>query len=206
MACFPFFVELDGRPGLIVGGGGVAARKLEKLLPYGPRLTVIAPRIREDIRAAAGVTLVERAFREEDLEGDWLFVIAATDCRAVNREIALSCRMRRVPVDVADAGGEGTFLFPALVKRGGLSIGVSTGGASPGASAYVRERIDRAIPEGFEEILAYLEALRGQLRGQEPDRERRAGLLEAVFRACLAAGRPLAEGELKKLREKGGWT
>ena len=137
MGCFPFFVDLAGEPGLIVGGGKVAARKIQKLLPYGPRLTVIAPETGAAVRETEGLILLERPYRPEDLDGDWRFVIAATDCRAVNREIALRCRERRILVDVADGGEEGSFLFPALVKRGRLSVGVSTGGASPTAAASV---------------------------------------------------------------------
>ena len=69
MAYFPFFVDLSGQRGLIVGGGTVALRKAEKLLPYGPELTVVAP---EPIQAltALPVTLERRRFRETDLEGD----------------------------------------------------------------------------------------------------------------------------------------
>ena len=69
MAYFPFFVELAGASGLVAGGGKVALRKVEKLLPYGPRLTVIAPRIDEKILAMPGVVCFRRAFEPADLEG-----------------------------------------------------------------------------------------------------------------------------------------
>ena len=65
----PFFVELAGASGLVAGGGKVALRKVEKLLPYGPRLTVIAPRIDEKILAMPGVVCLRRAFEPADLEG-----------------------------------------------------------------------------------------------------------------------------------------
>lgn len=206
MGYFPFFMDLADEPGLIVGGGKVAARKLEKLLPYGPRLTVIAPDLEPSVREAKGVTLLERPYCPEDLEADWRFVIAATDCRAVNREIALRCGERRILVDVADGGEEGSFLFPALVKRGRLSVGISTGGASPTAAAYVKEQVAQVLPERFEEILDYLETLRERLKQEEADPTCRSALLAAAFRACAAAGRPLETAELATLREKKGVT
>ena len=67
MSYFPFFMEMEGRPGLIVGGGTVACRKVEKLLPYGPRLTVVAPENAPEIAAVKGLTLLRRPFRPEDL-------------------------------------------------------------------------------------------------------------------------------------------
>ena len=69
MAYFPFFVDLEGREGLIVGGGAVALRKIQKLLPFGPRLTVAAPALLPEIEALSGLALVRRAFAPSMLEG-----------------------------------------------------------------------------------------------------------------------------------------
>ena len=69
MAYFPFFVDLNGKTGLIVGGGAVALRKARKLLPYGPRLTVVAPALRPEFQELEGVALLRRPFEEADLEG-----------------------------------------------------------------------------------------------------------------------------------------
>lgn len=96
MAYFPFFVDLSGRRGLVAGGGAVAARKVEKLLPYGPQLTVVAPRISAGIARQAGVTLVERPFYPGDLDG-CDFAVAATGCRETNARIAALCRARSIP-------------------------------------------------------------------------------------------------------------
>ena len=68
MACFPFFVDLKGVPGLVIGGGRVALGKVERLLPFGPRLTVTAPAILPELEAVPGLTLRRRPFREEDLD------------------------------------------------------------------------------------------------------------------------------------------
>ena len=99
MAYFPMFVELEGRPCLIVGGGAVALRKARRLLPYGPCLTVVAQSFVPELEALEGAALCRRAFRPRDVEGQAL-VVAATGDGALNREIAALCRARRTLLSV----------------------------------------------------------------------------------------------------------
>lgn len=196
MSYFPFFMEMEGRPGLIVGGGTVACRKVEKLLPYGPRLTVVAPEIAPEIAAVKGLTLLRRPFRPEDLEG-MAFVISAAP--PVNRQVAELCRERHLPVNVVDDRELCTFLFPALVKRGSLSVGISTGGASPTAAIYLKEQIAALLPENFEELLAFLDSLRPMLKAEIPEEARRAKAFSRLFRSCMAAERPLTSQEVRAI-------
>lgn len=199
MGYFPFFMDLEGREGLVVGGGAVAARKVQKLLPYGPRLTVAAPELLPEIEALPGLTLLRRAFDSAMLEGKF-FVIAATDDREANREIAALCRERGILVNAVDDKEQCTFLFPALVKRGELTAGVSTGGASPSAAAWVRRRVDEAVPEGFGELLDYLASLRPMVRARVPE-ARRAAVFSRLFSVCLEGGFPLEEAALEAVLE-----
>ena len=90
MAYFPFFVDLSGSRGLIVGGGAVALRKVQKLLPYGPELTVVAPELRREFEELEGLELARRPFDEGDLEGR-AFVVAATGDRQVYHRVAELC-------------------------------------------------------------------------------------------------------------------
>ncbi len=201
MAHFPLFIDLENRPCLIVGGGRVALRKAEKLLPYGARVTAVAPAFAPGWGELPGhIALLRRAFRAGDLDGQTL-VIAAMDDPARNAEVAARCKEARVPVNVVDDPARCTFLFPALVRRGALSIGISTGGASPAAAAYVRERIAAALPveEGWEEILTYLAARRAEIKARVPDGAARAELFTALFDACMARGGPLTEEETERL-------
>lgn len=133
MGYFPFFVQLQHVPGLIVGGGTVALRKAEKLLPYGPKLTVVAPDICPELAALPSLTLVRRPFRGEDV-GRMAFVIAASGDRALNHRVARLCREKGIPVNVVDDKEACSFLFPALVKRGELSVGISSAIAIPAAA------------------------------------------------------------------------
>lgn len=197
MAYFPFFMDLTGRPGLIVGGGAVAARKAEKLLPYGPELTVVAPEISPELTALPGLRLERREFRPGDIS-EKVFVVAAAGDRTLNREISRLCQAQGVPVNAVDDKAACTFLFPALVRQGELSVGISTGGSSPTAAIWLKEEIAALLPPGLEEILAWLEAIRPVLKARLPQESRRAVLFRRLFAACLEAGRPLPEEELEK--------
>ena len=199
MGYFPFFMELEGREGLVVGGGAVAARKVQKLQLYGPRLTVAAPEILPEIAELPGVTLLRRAFAPGMLEGK-CFVIAATDSREVNRGIAALCRERGIPVNAVDDKEACTFLFPALVKRGDLTVGVSTAGASPSAAAWVGRRVSERLPEDFGELLDYLASLRPMVQKRVAE-ENRAAVFARLFSDCMEEGFPLKEAALAAVLE-----
>lgn len=198
MSYFPFFVELSGQEGLIVGGGTVALRKVEKLLPYGPRLTVAAPELCPALRGNPALRLVESSFAPSMLEGK-RFVIAATDDLGENRRVAALCRERSIPVNVVDDRESCTFLFPALVRKGDLSIGISTGGASPTGAIYLKEQISRLVPDRFDELLVWLASLREPVKERFPEEHRRAEVFARLFAAGMEAGRPLEAEELEAL-------
>ena len=198
MAYFPFFMDISGGDGLIVGGGRVALRKIEKLLPYEPRLTVCAKTFLPELEALSGLTLVRGPFTPALIEGK-LFVISATNDNELNSEIAALCREKGVPVNVVDDREKCTFLFPALVKRGPLSIGISTGGASPSGAVYWKREIDRLIPQDAGELLDYLDGLREAVKEAVPDEKRRAEVFAALFDACRSEGWPLPEETLERL-------
>lgn len=195
---FPMFVSLEGRRVLIAGGGAVALRKIEKLAPYGASFCVVAPRILPEIAGRADVKIVPRAFCPEDVEEDWAFVIAATDDAQANHEIAKRCGARGLPVNVVDDPDNCSFLFPALVQRGPFSVGISTGGASPTAAVYFKERIDAMMPEHLDEMLVWLHAQRAALKARIPQERARAAALRNLFAACMEKGAPLTDAETEE--------
>ena len=187
MGWFPFFIQLEGTRGLLVGGGRVALRKAEKLLPFGAQLTVVAPCICPPLAALPGLTLCRRAFADSDLSPAPDFVIAATGDRALDRRIAALCRARRILVNVVDDPAACGFYFPALVQRGRLCIGISTGGASPTAAAWLRQKIEALLPPGFDGILDRLAARREAVKAEGGSEAKRAERLQQAFALELAA-------------------
>ena len=199
MAYFPLFLDLSGKTVLIVGGGPVAARKARVLLDYGPRVLVCAPRFVPQLEELSGAELLRQPFVPELLEGVSL-AVAATDDRVLNRTVSQLCREGGIPVDVADSREESTFLFPAVVRRGRLSVGISSGGSSPTACAYLRRELERALPQALGPILDWLEELRGELRDSLP-RAKRRDVFAQLFYAALEAERPLTPEETQRLLE-----
>ena len=201
MAYFPFFVDIKDMPGLIVGGGRVAAEKIEKLLPFGPRLTVVAPLIREELWEKAGgddrLLCKERAFQDGDVE-DVGFVIAVTDDEKLNAHISTLCKEQGVPVNVADDKEKCSFLFPSLVKEGKLTVGISTSGASPQAAIMLRRVIESNIPAKTEEILDFLADLRSTAKERIRDSKDRAAFLKEAALFCMEQERILTAAEVEQ--------
>ena len=117
---FPLFVDLTGRPCVIVGGGAIAARRAEVLARFGGAVTVIAPTWRGGV---SGVRWERRTYRSGDLAGAFL-AVAATDDRAVNRQVGEEARALGIPVSVADCREECSFFFPAVCEGGGVTAGL----------------------------------------------------------------------------------
>lgn len=195
MAYFPFFVDIEGQNILIVGGGTVALRKAEKLLPYGGVITVAAPEVCAELRTLPGVCIVEKPFDDSMLEGADI-VIAATNDRALNRHISDACRARKIPVNSVDCKSECSIIFPSLVKRGGLTVGISTSGASPSAAIWLKEQINALLPDNMEELIEYLDRLRPYVKERICKEELRAKAFKAAFSKCMSEGRALTEQEL----------
>lgn len=201
MACFPFFVDLSQKQGIIVGGGIVALRKIEKLIPFSPHLRVIAPSICPEIREIPGLELMERNFEPGD-EEDAFFVIAATNDPVCNHQIADLCKQKRILVNVVDEAEQCGFLFPALVQKGNLTVGISTGGSSPTAAICLKEQIAELIPERFDEILEFLHEQRDVIRSDVPNEKERHVLLKKLFFEAMAQGRPLTDEEVCTMMQK----
>lgn len=207
MGHFPFFMEMKGKKGIIAGGGSVAARKAEKLLAFGPALTVIAPAFEDSLVRLAGqaktgegasLRLLQRKIEKEDLEGA-AFVIAATSDESVNAQISEYCRENHIPVNVADDREKCTFFFPALVKQGSLTIGISTDGKSPAAAAYVRARTQRQLPEGIGGTIELLGELREEVMQVCGDQKKRVDILEQLFTYSLRREGEVSLEELRSL-------
>lgn len=198
MSCFPFFMEIAGKDCLIVGGGTVALRKAEKLLPFGVRIMAVAPVFCGEFQDMDGVRRVERLFLPEDLEG-MAFVIGATDDSGVNAEISHLCRARGIPVNIVDDRENCTFFFPALVKRGEFVAGFSTGGNSPLAARYIREKTEESIPPHFEEVVALLGAFRERAKQVIPDGREREKAFRRLFALALERDGNVSETDLENL-------
>ena len=161
MTYFPFYCDIEKKKWLLVGGGRVAAGKFSRLIAFTEEITVIAPEISDEIKkdAASDARLLERDFMAADLD-DADIVVAATDDKALNAQIASLCRERKIPVNAVDDPENCDFIFPAIIKKGRLTVSVSTNGASPIYAAMLKKQINDSLPEYIDIILEKMAALR----------------------------------------------
>jgi precorrin-2 dehydrogenase / sirohydrochlorin ferrochelatase len=154
MAC----LDLEGRRCLVVGGGRIALEKVTGLVTCGARVTVVAPEALPEVQALA-TEWREREYERADLEGQ-LFVIAATDIRALNEQVSRDAEERGMLCNVVDQPDLCSFILPAVHRSGPIAVAISTGGASPALAQRMRDEIAERYDERYVELARRLRDLR----------------------------------------------
>jgi len=183
---FPVFLKLAGRRVLLVGAGPVAAGKLRSLLEAGASVTVVAPEVHDEI-ARSGAALVRREFVAADLDDVFFAVAAATP--EVNRQVRSAGEARRVFVNAVDDPEAASAYTGGVVRRGGVTIAISTEGRAPALAGLLREALAALLPEDLESWVAEAQALRARQRATGISMgQRRPQLLEALNTLYQAKG------------------
>jgi uroporphyrin-III C-methyltransferase / precorrin-2 dehydrogenase / sirohydrochlorin ferrochelatase len=188
MNYFPAFFDLKERPALLVGGGEAAARRLRLLQKAGARVTIVAPRVGDEIAAAidAGkIAAVRRGFVSGDVNGQAI-VFAATGLPAVDERVAEAARTAGVPVNVADHAGLSSFIVPAIVERDPVVIGISTGGAAPVLASRLREAIERLLPSRLGRLADFADSFRTAVKATVPNAAARLRFWDRLFDGPVA--------------------
>lgn len=196
---YPANLLVNGRPCLVVGGGRIAARKVESLLDAGADVTVVAPAVGDEVRAwaeAGRLTLRERPFTPPDLDGAWL-AITATDDPAVNRAVFAAGEARRTFVNSADDPANCSFTLMSVVRRGDLVVTVGTGGRSPALATFLKEHVREEMGPEYETLLDLLSEAREEMRAGGRSSE------DADWRAAIDSGilELIREGRESEARE-----
>jgi len=190
---YPVVLYLAGRPCLVVGAGPVAARKARGLLEAGARVTVVAPRTGPAVEAmieAGSVTLEARHYRGGEA-ARYHLVITATGDPSVDGVVVADAVAAGVLVDSADGDRPGTVQLPAVLRRGPVTVALSTGGSSPALARWLRDRIAETLPPGLPMVAALVEEARNEVRasGRATGSVEWAGLLDRVVLPLVEAGR-----------------
>ncbi|MEW6066577.1 MAG: precorrin-2 dehydrogenase/sirohydrochlorin ferrochelatase family protein [Bacillota bacterium] len=172
---YPIYLKLAGQLCLVVGGGKVAERKVGSLLECGARVRLVSPAVTSQIEEWANqgkLELRQRQYQTGDLEGAFL-VFAATNQEEVNRRVSEECLSRNLAVNVVDDPPRCNFFVPSVIRRGKLSIAISTSGASPALAAKIRRQLERQFGPEYEEFMEILADLRRQVLAGEADIQQR---------------------------------
>ena len=192
MKYYPAFLDLKDKKTVIIGGGKVAERKVRLLINTGASIKLISPDITNNLRKLADKGLLEhikRNYRDGDLN-DAFIVIAATSSTVLNTRIA---REARHLVNVIDMPSEGNYIVPSVVKRGPLTIAISTEGASPAVSKAIRKEIEELYGKEFALYLKFVETIRKLAMKKIIDSKEREKFLQSlasedIFKSLLERG------------------
>ncbi len=193
MDYYPVFVDLKGRPVLVVGGGQVAGGKVQGLLAAGADVTLVAPQLSEALRnlAAAGdIHHTPREYETDDLDGHAMCFVA-TDDGAINARVAADCRGRGIWVNAADDPTNCDFILPSVVRSGKVVVAASTGGASPAMARRLREDLTAFLDEDYGPLTDLLAEARAEVRAAklQLDPEAWQAAIDATLRTLVAQGR-----------------
>jgi siroheme synthase-like protein len=203
---YPVVLDLTGRPCLVVGGGPVAQGKVAALVEAGARVTVVSPWLSEGLLALAADGRFQwcpREYAPGDCAGYFLAVLA-TDQGGVNEAAAAEARAGGVLVNCVDDPARCDFVVPSLIRRGPLTVAVSTGGTCPIMARLVREEIEAILPEDYGPLTRMVADARTELRarGHRVDAERWRRAVDGELKLLVANGR--AEEAHRRLLERLG--
>ncbi|MGN0203390.1 MAG: bifunctional precorrin-2 dehydrogenase/sirohydrochlorin ferrochelatase [Coprococcus sp.] len=186
MARFPLYIDIEDKKTLIIGGGRVALRKAEILADFGADICVISPKICDGLKLMdnRGRLCCEQKtlnFGEFDRLNSAFMVVCATDDRQLNHEIACYCRKQHIWVNCSDSEADSSFLFPSVVRRNQIIIGISSSGGVPALTRHLRQIIERAVPEWYGDLEQSLRARRDVLKRSNLNHEQKREKLQQMI-------------------------
>ncbi|SKA02382.1 uroporphyrinogen-III C-methyltransferase /precorrin-2 dehydrogenase [Enhydrobacter aerosaccus] len=202
MQTFPLFLSLRDRRALVVGGTDQAARKIELLLSAGAQVSLIADTVTGEVAQLitdTRVTWAGSCFSDDELLGVSL-VIVATEDESLQARVSQSAQSRGIPVNVVDGPALSSFIMPAIVDRGPVTVAISTGGAAPALARKVRAEIERALPAALGRVALFADIFREQVRRTLREPRSRRRFWDRVFEGRVAA-LALAGDEISARRE-----
>ena len=162
---YPIFLNIQGKKCVVVGGGEVAERKARALVEQGASVTVISARVSDGLTQLAEQGIIELSLRDYqpgDLENA-LIAIAATDDPKVNMDVVREGQERGVLTNVVDAPEHSDFIVPSLLRRGDVSIAVSTGGKSPALARRIRTELEQSLAPEYASLALLVSQVRQEL-------------------------------------------
>jgi siroheme synthase-like protein len=175
-------LDLRGKECLVVGGGRVAVRKVIGLLRAEASVTVVALSFNKHFRRLAShLTMVERLFSVHDITSAFALVIGATNSSEVNRAISERAAALNIPCNIVDCPELCSFIVPAVVRRGDITIALSTGGNSPRLSRHIKGRIAETLGPEYAQLASYMKEVRTRIRAIFTESHIRSTFWENLF-------------------------
>jgi precorrin-2 dehydrogenase/sirohydrochlorin ferrochelatase len=152
---YPILINLQRFPCLVIGGGQVALRKIQSLLLFNARITVLSPKICKPLKALIKtnkIKIIPKPYSKEYIK-NYKIIFSATDNRKINEQVYNDCKMENKLLNVVDVPDLCDFILPAVVQRGDLTISVSSQGRAPFFAKEIKNKIDHIFPSYYEGII-----------------------------------------------------
>ncbi len=159
----PVGLRVEGKPILVVGAGRIAARKAEVYAARGALVTVVAPAHSAAMDRVSAVARHHRVFEPSDLDGQWL-AVTATGIPAVDGQVFAEADKRRIWCNAADDPQHCSVILPAVVRRDGITVSISSGGRSPASASWLRRRIEHLLDDDTLTVIGIATAVRDRMR------------------------------------------
>lgn len=188
MDYLPLFHTLDQKKCLLIGGGSIATRKARLLLEAHADLTVIAPTLTNelsDLVQRGEISHLARPFKSNDTLGFHL-VISATDDDLTNAQVSEEAQSNNIPVNVVDQPALCSFIFPAIVDRSPITIGISSGGVAPVLARLVRAKLETLLPHGLGKLASLAAEYRQTVKNHFTNAKQRRLFWETIFNGPIA--------------------
>ncbi|MBA4416343.1 MAG: siroheme synthase [Syntrophus sp. (in: bacteria)] len=184
MQYYPIFLDISKKPCLVVGGGKVAERKVRILITFKTAIRLVSPKITRAISRLSkngAIEVAEREYMEDDLEGIAL-VFAATNNEEINARIKVDAEKRNIPVNVVDNPKLCDFIVPSIVKKGPVTIAISTSGTLPSLSKRLRQLIAGQVTNDYVRYAYKLGKIRKLLIDTVKNDGRRKQIMKALVK------------------------
>lgn len=184
---FPIYLEIKGKKVLVVGGGIVAQRKIESLLETGALIVVVSIKVTNQIRQfekEGRIKIIGRQYEESFLENVFM-VIAATDNAELNHRVSKDAREKGLLINAVDQPQDCNFIFPSVMKRGDLTLAISTSGKSPALARKIREQLEQEFGQEYEVLLKIMGNLRKEILSWKLPQDRNKGLFNQLIEGSL---------------------
>ena len=167
MSYYPVFLDIKNKRCVVVGGGTVALRKVNMLLDHEAQVTVISPQLCSELAkmAESTISLIHREYQTGDLYRAFA-VVAATNNPTTNEQVATDASERGVLINVVDVPALSNFIVPSYLRRGDLTIAVSTNGKSPALSRKIRTRLEDVFEQEYADLITVVEGVRAELKSE----------------------------------------
>jgi precorrin-2 dehydrogenase / sirohydrochlorin ferrochelatase len=199
---YPVYIQLRDQPCVVIGGGRIAEGKVEGLLAAEAKVTVISPDLTQNLQELVEqkqLTYLARVYQPGDLAGAFM-VICATDQVDINQQIWQEANSNHQLVNVVDDTPRCNFIAPSILRKGDLTIAISTSGKAPALAVRLKERLQRQIGPEYERFLELAGELREPLSQSVPDFETRKAiwyeLVDSEILDVLAQGDEISAREI----------